>query len=363
MTADHTTAEIFLRDTVAKRMEFEPQHRRMRMRLMPLLFTMFHFFETYRARHLEHLMSGKAPLRQSRPAGTQLSATQPGLLGGIAVNPVERDIMYGYSDQTLLQLHQIFPLVLSSFSRRLRPPSYVGSLERRVKGYLKEKPRDEVYATILLIGGLRQAARVWETKGYNFRRAEVDCWYSSIVREPVVETPKSRFGGVLSLGRKKTSVKDKGLEHGMAGLGVNHHDIAQCRSWDCVRPACVDIRTSGAPWQDLVFNTSLVKGPPMAPLSREQLRPLLEDQQPLMSIWLPTAEQVILERGIVENPAGIKRNTQVLLELIREEGSSLDVEWAPGLSQRKEVVVRDMVGDMVEDMVERGFGDLMGEIL
>lgn len=314
LIAEHTTQEIFLRDTEAKRREFEPQHRRMRLRLMPLLFTMFHFFEKYRELHLQQLQSNGIPLRR-----------QP-----FTLNPLERQVMDMYDDQTLLQLHQVFPLVLSSFSRRLRPPSYAGRLERSIKGYLKDKPADEVYATIILIGGLRQAERFWEMKGYNSRRAAVDSWYSSITREPVEAPPKSRLA-MLGLGRKKSNAAtDLSV---MESLSI--HDPSSCKEWDCVQPTCMDSRTNrshNGKTTSTIYS-SLSAGPPMSPLSREQLRPLLVDQQPLTGIWLHTAEAVIMERKIVECPLKIKRNTQVLLELIKEDGGVVDEEWAPGLSQ------------------------------
>ncbi len=95
---------------------------------------------------------------------------------------------------------------------------------------------------------------------------------------------------------------------------------------------------------DPIYNTSLAAGPPMKPLPRDELKLILYDQQPWTSIWLPTAEAVILERKIVENSQKIKRNTQVLLELIREDGPAIEEEWAPGLSQasRRTLQIKDI---------------------
>jgi hypothetical protein len=58
----------------------------------------------------------------------------------------------------------------------------------------------------------------------------------------------------------------------------------------------------------------------MSPLSKETLQNILPDLQHLTNIWVNTAEALILERKIVERPQDIKRNSQVLLELIKEEG-------------------------------------------
>ena len=175
-------------------------------------------------------------------------------------------------------------------------------------------------------------------KGYNSRRAAVDSWYGSITREPVEAAPKSRLA-ILGLGRKK-SIPTTDLT-AMETLSI--HDSTSCKEWDCVQPACMDARTNHSHSQ-IAFHSSLAAGPPMSPLSREQLRPLLVDQQPLTSIWLQTAEAVILERKIVECSLKIKRNTQVLLELIKEDVGVVDEEWAPGLSQASRHPLHHSVG-------------------
>ncbi|KAI6713047.1 hypothetical protein JHW43_004418 [Diplocarpon mali] len=305
MIAAQATKEIFLRNTDSLRQEFEPQHRRMRRRLMPLVFTLFHFFETCRAIHIQHLTTGP-PLHHQ----------------AYTLNPIEAQVMASYDDQTLLKVHQVFPLVVSSFSRRLRPPSYVGTLERSIKGYLKDRPPDEVYATILAVGGLRQAQRFWEMKGYNARRDSVDTWYSLITRAPLDPTPaptKSKMSRLTHLGRKKTPAAPSAAQ-----ADHTDHDASSCREWFCVKPSCQASRRRHST-DNLVFHSSLAAGPPMPPLPREELRLLLPDLQHLSNIWMHTAEALILERQIVRRPQDIKRNTQVLLELIRDDGLG-DVE-------------------------------------
>jgi len=237
-------------------------------------------------------------------------------------------------------VHQIFPLVLSSFSRRLRPPSYAGRLEKTIKGYLKDKPADEIYATILAIGGLRQAERFWETKGYNSRRAAVDIWYGFVTREPIEPAGKSsKLAMIKGIGRKKQA---PAAETALMDINVTH-DAMSCNEWFCVKSSCADVKRH-RPTSDLVFHTSLAAGPPMSPLPREQLRLLLTDQQPLTNIWLHTAEAVILDRKIVESSRDIKRNTQVLLELIREDGTPIGPDWAPGVSEVSRHALQNFLG-------------------
>lgn len=300
------TKEIFLRTTEAQKLEFAPQNERMRRRLIPLLFTIFHFFETYRARHLQYIIDHDGKGLQQTP---------------YTINPIEAEIMNMYDDRTLLQVHQVFPLVIASFCRRLRPPSYVGRLEKSLRGYIKDKPADEVHVATLCIGGLRQVERFWEIKGYNIRRNAVDVWYNSVTKDPAESTAKPRRA-LMGLGRKMSSltIRDDPSAAATTGAAKSTLDGANGE-----RGSMDD-----ATWErcnNLIFNTSLADGMPMELLPRDQLRLLLSDLPVLQQLWLVTAEALILERKIVEKQSDIRRNAQVMLELIREDGFAEEDEW------------------------------------
>ncbi|KOS21069.1 hypothetical protein ESCO_004284 [Escovopsis weberi] len=294
------TKDIFLRQTEAQRVAFAPQTERMRRRLIPLLFVIFHFFETYRKLSLQRL---------SENGGIGLSK-EP-----FTKNPIEVQIMNMYDNQTLLRVHEVFPLVISSFCRRLRPPTYVGRVERSLRGYLRERPPDEVHAAILCLGGLRQVERLWEIKGYNNRRNAVDTWIASLSKEkdPLFDAPNPSKGrlGLIGFGRKRSSSGDRPRR---TSIGESRKgprgsiDAAPSCGWD-------------------VFNTSLAADAPMAPLERDQTQALLGDLPVLQHIWLMTAEAMILERKVVHRPSDIKRNQQVMLDLIREDGMVKEDEW------------------------------------
>ena len=306
LICEWATKEIFLRTTDAQRLEFAPQHERMRRRLIPLLFTIFHFFETYRTMYVQYVKDHGHGLSQSP----------------FTLNPIELKIMAMYDDQTLLRVHQVFPMVIASFCRRLRPPSYAGRLERSLRGYLKDKPADEVYAATLCVGGLRQVERFWEIKGYNSRRGAVDSWYTSVTKEPVVEHIPKHRRGFMGLSRKKSimNVSDTAKPH------TETQATSDGRRGSEAGRRNSDASTSGT-WDSLVFDTSMAAGMPMGPLSRENLRLVVPDLPVLQQIWLPTAEALILERKIVKAPQDIKRNAQVLLDLIREDGAAEEDEW------------------------------------
>ncbi|CAK7269209.1 hypothetical protein SEPCBS119000_003453 [Sporothrix epigloea] len=299
------TKEIFLRTTETQKLEFAPQNERMRRRLIPLLFTIFHFFETYRARHLQYIIDHNGKGLRFTP---------------YTINPIEADIMKTYDDRTLLQVHQVFPLVIASFCRRLRPPSYVGRFEKSIRGYLKDKPADDVHVAALCIGGLRQVERFWEIKGYNIRRNAVDVWYNSVTKAPAESTPKPRRA-LIGLSRKMSSLAISADSALPPANGINPASDAV----NMERGSMDD-----ATWErcnNLIFNTSLADGMPMQKLPHDQLRLLLSDLPVLQQLWLVTAEALILERKIVSKQADIRRNAQVMLELIREDGFAEEDEW------------------------------------
>lgn len=327
LISERVTKEIFLRTTEAQRSDFAPQYERMRRRLVPLLFTIFHFFETYRTLHLEYI----------REHGHGLK------LEPYTINPIELKVMNMYDDKTLLRVHEVFPLVVSSFCRRLRPPSYVGRFERSLRGYLRDKPEDEVYVTALCVGGLRQVERFWEVKGYNTRRATVDAWYQSVTNEPVEHVPKPRRG-FMGLSRKKSSLNVG--EGGRTTMDLTPNSRERRGSNNGRRGS--DVSTNS--WRDFVFGTSLSEGMPMGPLLREQLQVLLPDLPDLHSIWMPTAEALILDRGIVGRPQDIKRNGPALLDLIREDGAAEEDEWLYGRTAPESV--RPPLEAIEEDPIE-----------
>ena len=319
------TKEIFLRNTDAQKQEFAPRKERMRRRLIPLLFTIYHFFETYRDRHIQYLIDHDGRGLQQTP---------------YTYNPIEVDIMNMYDDRTLLQVHQVFPLVVASFCRRLRPPSYVGRVERSIRGYLREKPTDEVHVAALCVGGLRQVERFWEIKGYNHRVGAVDNWWQSIVREPVDTTVKPRRG-LMGLGRKKSSVALRDAANPLL---------------DSAAPPLPPLPPSymrgsvDSGRHSFIFRTSMSAGKPMGDLSRDHLRLLLPDLPVLQKLWLTTAESLILDRKIVERSSDIRRNAQVMLELVREDTVDEDDEWLYG--QGAYDSVRPPLDSIEEDTIE-----------
>ncbi|KAG8165224.1 hypothetical protein KVR01_005499 [Diaporthe batatas] len=324
LMCDWCTKEIFLKTTKDQIASFASQRERMYRRLIPLLFTIFHFFENYRKLHLQYV--------QEHGHGVERTP--------YTLNPIEVQIMNMYDDRTLLQVHQVFPLVVASFCRRLRPPSYVGRVERTVRGYLREKPADEVHTAVLCLGGLRQVLRLWEVRGYNTRRGAVDTWYSAIQdakeppRSPEVSKETKSRRGIMGLGRRKSTWQVRDAARSQAD------DVPELPNRGSLDHA--GTRRSTATQPSLVFHTSLAAGMPMDWLEQDQYRLLLPDLPVLQKLWLSTAEAMILDRKIVERSVDIKRNAQVMLDLIKEDGGEgEDFWWYENIQPPKEAIEED----------------------
>jgi hypothetical protein len=298
MMAQWIAEDVFLRITETKRLEFLPQQARMRRRLIPLLFTVIHFFENYRYLHLKRLLEH-----------------DPGLLHeACTTDSVESQIMSKYDNETLLQVHQVFPFFVLSLTRKLRPPSQFSRIERSLKGYHRDPPPAHVLVAIFCIGGLREMARFLEIEDYDTRRVAVDKWYASFSCEPTNPDSQSRRWPSW-LGRKQSSLaawseannstdrtaSPSGSVSPYAASGASHNDRARFSHI-----------------KNISLNATLAAGPPTGPLTAEHAQLLLPDLPELEKIWLPTAEALLLARGAVERRQDIKRHAQVMLELVRE---------------------------------------------
>jgi hypothetical protein len=291
------TKELFLLNTEAKRNEFAMQSHRMWRRLIPLVFTIYHFFERYRDLHIEYLERNNGIGLRHAPH---------------TFNPIELDIMSLYDDQTILRVHEVFPLFMSAFCRRLRPPTYVGRVERSFRGYLREPPSEDLQVAILILGGLGQAEKFWVTKGYNARRNMVDAWHQALIKPQIDANIRSASNNkprrpFMGLGRKRRLSNDDKKK----GFGSD--------------PRNDPTRTS-------VLSSKLNSSSGMGSPTPKYIHSVLSDLPVLQHIWLLTAEAVIISRKIVAGPHQIKRNTQVLFELIREDGYRFTDEWTRGFA-------------------------------
>ncbi|KAK0751751.1 hypothetical protein B0T18DRAFT_387833 [Schizothecium vesticola] len=276
------TQDLFLCRTKARRVRFAKNESLIRYRLVPFLLIVAHFLETYR-RLLLH------------PSTSSLDHAA-----------LEKGILEQYDDFSLLQLRQLFPILMAYQARRLRPPSYLGHVERPLRGYLSEPPPDHVQIAMLYLGGLRDVSRLTRISSYENLCATVDSWYEQTASRPVPRKPIGRLRNSLfkpihhRIGTATQKGKDTRLPLAMASDPTG--------------------KAIGVP------PTSLASGPPMGPLTPDETSRVL-DRLPETKdmILVGTAEEMLLDRGVVPRAQDIKKNAEVLEELALPGVSWLDV--------------------------------------
>lgn len=327
LLADWITTDIFLRKNDIEQLEFLPQKARIHRRLIPMMFTLSHFFETYRQLHLKHILENDHPL----------------LPGNFTFNNVERHIMNMYDNETLLQTHQVFPVLVSCLSRRLRPPSYYGRLERSLHGYVRGPLPHHVHVGMLCIGGLEEVIRILRHQSLDDRRSAVDDWYSSVFQQHINYTPDTRRWPLAFRQKTRRPSSSSGVDHSMHPASASNSSrprTAHGGSQDKPR----DIKGKGKQKADPNSLSGAVK----ERLPPELARSLLQNLPALEQIWIPTAEALLLARHAVERWQDIKRNGQAMHELILDEFTAADGLFY-GCNER----------DFKQDKARLGWGDLL----
>lgn len=173
-----TKLALALANQIVKEMMGSGQSRSMRMTkeentfvlnqlqlgMAPLIFALFHFLETYRERKLEHLLqidctAGPSEMLGSLPHEKNMA--------------IQSEILKHYPDELLLQVHQMYHLLLHLLLRRLNPvvlPFGVRTLGR----WNTQRPTNQAFAKLLVLGGIREVWELYRIKGYYRRRGALD---------------------------------------------------------------------------------------------------------------------------------------------------------------------------------------------
>jgi hypothetical protein len=327
LLADWITTDIFLQKNDIEQLKFLPHKARIHRRLIPMMFTLSHFFETYRQLHLKHVLENDHSL----------------LPENFTFNPVERHIMNMYDNKTLLQTHQVFPVLVSCLSRRLRPPSYYGRLERSLHGYVRTPLPHSVHVGILCIGGLEEVTRILRHESLDDRRLAVDNWYSSVLQQPINYTPETRRWP-LAFGQKtKRPSSSASVDESTHPTSASTSSRPRTAHGNCQEKPR-DIKGKGKQ----KASSNVLSGAATERLSPEHARLLLQGLPALEQIWIPTAEALLLARHTVERWQDIKRNGQAMHELILDEFTAADGLFY-GCNER----------DFSQDKARRGWGDLL----
>ncbi|KAI9707282.1 MAG: hypothetical protein M1836_000242 [Candelina mexicana] len=260
--ADFFSAETFGNRTESSRQKFQPQRDRMWRRMIPWLLVLFHFFESYRSNLIEHLLNRTEPLPSAEPDSP---------------HHLQVDIISNYSPQILLVAHEIYRLLLRSFSRKLRPPTYAGRLERSIRGWKKPPPAEAELVKVLLAGGLPEVNRIFQAPNYAERRRRIEDFVC------VIDSRQSR---------KMSEADDLDSLRNRSNGYLHTHSVQQC----------FDTRTNSRSRTEPSLGRALSHAHPS-----------------LRSVWIPSAEATLLTKNVVSSLDQVKSPNECINVLVGDE--------------------------------------------
>lgn len=107
----------------------------------------------------------------------------------------EVEILKDYNDREVCNTCLVFEFLKKTLFRQLRPASYAGSVERRLRGWTKPSASDDQVMTLMVFGGLDAIKRVITNQTYNARINLLEHELKSVVRtlDPVVTSRMMRL--------------------------------------------------------------------------------------------------------------------------------------------------------------------------
>ena len=152
--ADFIQFEIYQIKSASRQRIFAPTRRRLMENFRPSAFIIYHFLETLRGK----IITG---IRGHTPTGPyDLCHT---------CYDYQDDIIMNYPRERLLPAYQFYKILISAFRQKLRPPTYAGILERKLRGWDRQPPTERDMFQVLLMGGLLEVQRIMNFSKYVLR--------------------------------------------------------------------------------------------------------------------------------------------------------------------------------------------------
>lgn len=245
---------------------------KLRRGMAPLLFALFQFFESYRQRKLERL---EISLKQ-RSRTTDIVTLDTNF-------KLQSHILSRYPDMLLLQVHQMYHLLLYLIFRRMTPPAL--SLARTFGlGKWSRRPSSNSIARVLVLGGISEVWQLYRIKGYKGRRKALDKYTRQFDARRFHETSLNTRAGATG---PHGSVKREPIRANVGNPAPDTRDI----------------------WTPSI--SSLAK----------------LDIDELLDVWTPAAEERLLSRDIIHSLDEVSCSGRFVSQLLwTDEDGEDDVE-------------------------------------
>ncbi|KAF8465944.1 hypothetical protein BDZ91DRAFT_214567 [Kalaharituber pfeilii] len=175
--AEQIVKEMSQRSNIRRKSTLSPQAmayvvEQLRLGMSPLILALYHFLETYRVRKEQKLKDDQqASSLEGEPEAT----------GDIHI---QSDILFQYPDCLLLQVHQMYHLMVHLLFRRLTPqPMWLWRTPLwrwHHTPFGPNRPTDETFAKVLLIGGIPEVWKLYRIKGNGRRGRELEKYIKKV---------------------------------------------------------------------------------------------------------------------------------------------------------------------------------------
>jgi hypothetical protein len=195
---DFIQFKIYQMKTASQRRKFEPLRKRIIETLITPTWIIYHFLETFRKEILSSITSPTTPISSitsHSPWPSPQNPSFPAAAEEIGIcqscSHLQCSIIALYPVGHLLPTYQFFKILLGAFRHKLHPPTYAGSIERRLRGWTRDAASDEDMTKVLVLGGMREVYRIIKCSGYTSRLAEMQRFISKVDGSVSVPLPIS----------------------------------------------------------------------------------------------------------------------------------------------------------------------------
>jgi hypothetical protein len=195
---DFIQFKIYQMKSASRQRKFEPIRKRILDRLITPTWIIYHFLETFRKELLSSITSPTTPISSitsHSPSSSPPNPSFPAAAEEIGIcqscSHLQCSIIALYPIGDLLPTYQFFKILLSAFRQKLHPPTYAGSIERRLRGWTRDATSDEDMTKVLVLGGMRDVHRIMKCSGYTSRLAEMQRFISKVDGSVSVPLPTS----------------------------------------------------------------------------------------------------------------------------------------------------------------------------
>ncbi|KAL9123163.1 MAG: hypothetical protein Q9187_000279 [Circinaria calcarea] len=281
--------------------------------LSHLLMYISHFLESYRAalvRSRDQLPDGVFPNHQK----------------------IQRQIIERYDLQSIYLAHAMFNILSLVVYRKLRPPSYAGDLERKLRGWSKQPATREDVVKLLVVGGLDEVKRVIEHKTYAERRDALEIYLRSISKTEECKAGRQASSRWLKRGSTPSEVNDA-----MTGKRSGEPPSTA----DKQRPLHILEKQTLPMWSDCIAKPDNLKV--------SEISTSLPD---LMHLLLKPAERILLDHDFIEDASDLPTFRDFIERAMQGEAAGLIFleGWNNGDNQGVGDV--DEEEDEMEDVLE-----------